>query len=251
MKILKSSLVIVAAAAMVGSATWAFFSKPLANEGNTFSTTNLHITLNQKGDPGWNGQLMNVTDMAPGTFAEAGASIDNAGKMPFVATLNLTSWPGNFGVGDVAIVTIWREGHIIYNGPLSGLYNNELKLFQVNPTTSQYLSYRIELPDTVDNNYQDQTISNLVFTITAYQPNDPHLNLSNLNNGAGAGDNSNYHALQSYGVFGFIDPPTPNYVSMSNSNYSFMSYTNFDATTWMSNSADAPPSGNGPFAFPW
>lgn len=242
---LKIATVVALAAVVSAGVAFAWWSKPVTVLGNQVKTASIELELNR--NPEWDDPIMTLEDMAPGTFAQAGAAITNKGKMPFVATVELTSWPGDYGIGEVAIVKLWKDENVIYEGTLKALYQQKIKLFTLKKNETGEISYRIELPTSVDNVYQDASISDLVFTFTAFQPNDPTLETYMADYNSATNEYAGLKARQSYGVFGFTNNAT--YTSTSFPSYQFVLYDNYDATTWMT--ADRPDVDDPPFSFPW
>ena len=247
-KILISLSVIGVVATIAVGATVAYFSDTVVITGNTFSAGKIDLGVN--GNTNWSGHIMAVSNMAPGTFAEAGATINNLGSLPFVATVELTGWPGSWSVGEKAIIMFWKDGDILYRGTLKNFYQKETQLFQVDPGKSRSVSYRIEIPGDVDNAYQNASLNDLVFTFRAYQVNDPALGSISADRYSGEWETSygTVDAEWSYAVFGFV-----NQGASGPGKYYYASYYDLDANNWRNTDssvygAEFP---DGPFSFPW
>ncbi len=167
MKILKSLVVIMAMAALVGGTTSALFTAQDQITGNTISSGSVDLVVhNFSGN-----KPINTSNMAPGQWTPWGrAELYNTGSLPtnvymYVDNVSGAACPKT----NLEVRTGWAGGdetvHLLYNGSLAGITGagNRVETTvnppfdQLNPNISQVIKQRAQLDPSADDPYQNTT----------------------------------------------------------------------------------------------
>jgi len=146
--------------ALVGGATFAYFTDSAANNNNAFQGGTLDIGL----DPAT--ATFNVPVMAPGDSIDGNVTVQNSGSLPFFYTVALAKSGGDDNFYDVLKLKITKaaSGEAIYDGLLSSLNANSSLAAGAN----EPLKFTVSLPTTAGNDLQGKTCT-VEFTFTATQ----------------------------------------------------------------------------------
>lgn len=191
-KIFFSTLSILSALAMMGGATFAYFTDYRVSQNNNFSAGTLKLDINQN-PTGYS--AFNVSDLQPEDSKGRCLEIDNTGNLDFnykfsavqnntpthnlsdVLTLQLDRWNGDGAPAEADCNAEsqnikWGDGSV-YNGPLKTLLTNSEKLGPLKATEKAYYRITVSWPSGEnDKDYQGATAS-YNFIINAFQLSDP------------------------------------------------------------------------------
>lgn len=149
-KILGSMLMISLVAALVGGATFAYFSDSATNSNNSFAAGTLLIddaALSVSG--AWD-----VTNAYPGMSATKTFTVKNAGSLPFKFTYSMAGTGALFGGDNPSTLTVTDE-----DGD-----------DQLAPNESAVITAKFAMPDVAGNEYQNAA-GTAVLTVNASQIN--------------------------------------------------------------------------------
>jgi predicted ribosomally synthesized peptide with SipW-like signal peptide len=159
-KAVTSMMLVAMVFALVGGATFAYFTDSAANNSNAFEAGTLDIGL----DPA--AATFSVPLMAPGDAIDGNLTVQNSGSLPFFFTIAAAKASGddNFFNALKLQITNTASGDVIYDGMLNSLNTNSALAAGAN----QPLKFTVSLPATAGNELQGKTC-NVAFTFVATQ----------------------------------------------------------------------------------
>lgn len=193
-KVIMSLLVLALAGALVGGATFAYFTSEATNSGNVFSTGTLAISITDPVEE----VMFNVPNMKPGDQVSDTITIQNTGSLNFKFRGEVTGnnylaggtfvVPGSAGclsdVLNVVVTLIDTNGtprsDVIFTGTLSQLMASGLPAWAPPGVTEPFqpdwtATYQVDITfnENADNDYQGSSFENGVITFTATQWDNP------------------------------------------------------------------------------
>lgn len=191
-KIAISAISILASLALMGGATFAYFTDTKTSSDNTFASGTLDIDIVQTG--GTSGFIpFNVTGMQPGDMVAKCAGVSNIGTLDFRWHFSLTQISPTVtpNLNDVLTATIqgwsgasapteadcaaesqnasWNTA--LYTGPISAATNPD-RMGTLGHGQTAYYRVTVELPTSVTDAYQSGS-AGYQFKVDAFQLTDP------------------------------------------------------------------------------
>jgi len=182
-RIAMSGMSILAALALAGTATFAFFTDNATSEGNTFSTGTLDVSItDQNSDTAFEGESI-VSNWAPGEEALVNFDVKNVGTLPVQLRGFATGTWGNSGLDSQDMVRVTRverwngaawETLLTDSDGIDGLfyYTNDGTqngtFFDVAPGGKAQFRLPVELDEDAGNDFQDSTLTSTL-TVQARQ----------------------------------------------------------------------------------
>jgi spore coat-associated protein N len=114
-KLLMSFLIIGLVSALVGGATFAYFTDTAANTNNVFTTGTIDIAT----DPA--SGTFNVTNMCPGDAITKNITVQNLGSLDLDYNIKASQASGDASLYDVLDLKITKGADVLYEGKLASL----------------------------------------------------------------------------------------------------------------------------------
>lgn len=173
-KILISLSVIGVVAAIAIGGTYAYFSKSMTVQGNTFSAATMTMKLNNK-EEATVGPALYAKNFYPGSFAQS-AAIISAGDVALNPELTLANANDPNNMADYLWLEIWTNGKLWYRNPIKqfpGYTTGKLVLDKIDSNSNEKVAFRIIMTEDAPNELQGANYSvNVV--VTGHQWNDPN-----------------------------------------------------------------------------
>lgn len=188
-KIAMSALSIMGSLAIMGGATFAFFSSSATSTGNVFASGNLELLIDDNNESTPSATItasIGDTDMAPGDFVSGFVSLHNDGSIT-IAEVNIdsvqtvTSSPDLATQMNIQSATIGDDqactvNQVVATGSfpstLAGLDADpdgvDLPGTSLAPAQTKYLCMTFQFNSTADNTYQGKSITE-TFTFVGHQ----------------------------------------------------------------------------------
>lgn len=167
-RLIMSLMVIGLVSALVGGATFAWFTDTAVNEGNTFTagTLKLDFVDDETTLP------FNVTNMKPGQSETKSFTLKNDGSLPMKLKVQVAE-VGDGILDEVLSVAVKYNNQVIFNGSMEQLMNGvEVTGFEFRAGETVTCDVIVTMATTADNTYQGATFEGTV-TFTGTQTDNP------------------------------------------------------------------------------
>lgn len=169
-KLMTSIMTMSLAAALVGGATFAYFSGTATNADNAFAAGDLTITTEPTS------AVFNATNIYPGWSETQDLTVVNSGDMNFNFKIASSMVTGESAALYGALTCEIKDGtNVLYTGPISGVATSDISLPLDDATTAglenkKALTFKVSFPDDGSDQNALQGLSTKVnFTFNAKQ----------------------------------------------------------------------------------
>ena len=167
-KVLLSLMVIGLISALVGGATFAYFTSQATNTNNVFATGTLTIGASAAGA---NVGTMNFANKAPGDSDTYTITVNNLGSLDFKYKVSAAQTAGDAALYAALMAEVKVGSVSKYSGPLSGL-SDVLLNSSLAAGGNEAVSFTISLPTSAGNALQGKSAT-MTFTFDATQTTNP------------------------------------------------------------------------------